>query len=137
MSSVLYASVILLCLAGVAFSYEYLWLNIFSKLPDISSRHSSGIIAAKTAMALSLVFSLLHCLLADPTEADKIIKHTSGLFTIITISWMIVMIGCGISVLIMLILEKFSKPLLQSVRKLFRVALLGFLLGLIPAWLLK
>lgn len=138
MSKILYVSTIVLCFAGVVFSLVYIWLNTFSKITDIEARNSSILKISRTSMVLSLIFALLACLLTNPGNVDDAIGRTSKLYSNIAISWLVVILGCGISMLIALVSKtKFREGLLKSIKKVFSIALAGSIIGMILAWLLS
>lgn len=138
MSTVLVVSTIILCFAGVVFSFVYIWQNTFSKITDLESRNAEILKISRTSMVLSLIFALLACLLTNPNEVSEAINRTSNLYSIIAISWLIVIIGCGVSMLIAFVSKStFRKGLLKPIKKVFSIALVGFIIAMILAWLLS
>ena len=138
MSTLLSISTVVLCLAGVLFSLVFIWLNTFSKITDLEPRNASILKISKASMVLSLIFALLSCLLTNQRNISEAIEHTSKLYSFIAISWLIVIVGCGVSMMIALVSKKeFREGLLKSIKKVFSVALVGSIFGMILAWLLS
>ena len=138
MSIILSISTVVLCLAGVAFSLAYIWLNTFSKITDLEARNTSILKISKEAMILSLVFAFLTCLLSNSEYVTDTISRTSKLYSFIASSWLIVILGCGISMLIAVISKnKYRESLLASIKKIFSTALIGSIVGMVLAWLLS
>lgn len=138
MSTIISISTVVLCLAGVVFSLVYIWLNTFSKITDLDSRNSSILKISRASMVLSLIFALLSCLLSDPGNVGDAISRSSKLYSFIAVSWLVVVFGCGISMLIALVSKtKYREGLLKSVKKIFSTALAGSIIGMLLAWLLS
>ena len=138
MSTIISISTVVLCLAGVVFSLVYIWLNTFSKITDLDSRNSSILKISRASMVLSLIFALLSCLLSDPGNVSDAISRSSKLYSFIAVSWLVVIFGCGISMLIALVSKtKYREGLLKSVKKIFSTALAGSIIGMLLAWLLS
>lgn len=138
MSTIISISTVVLCLAGVVFSLVYIWLNTFSKITDLDSRNSSILKISRASMVLSLIFALLSCLLSDLGTVGDAISRSSKLYSFIAVSWLVVIFGCGISMLIALVSKtKYREGLLKSVKKIFSTALAGSIIGMLLAWLLS
>jgi hypothetical protein len=138
MSTIISISTVVLCLAGVVFSLVYIWLNTFSKITDLDSRNSSILKISRASMVLSLIFALLSCLLSDLGNVGDAISRSSKLYSFIAVSWLVVIFGCGISMLIALVSKtKYREGLLKSVKKIFSTALAGSIIGMLLAWLLS
>ena len=138
MSTIISISTVVLCLAGVVFSLVYIWLNTFSKITDLDSRNSSILKISRASMVLSLIFALLSCLLSDLCNVGDAISRSSKLYSFIAVSWLVVIFGCGISMLIALVSKtKYREGLLKSVKKIFSTALAGSIIGMLLAWLLS
>ena len=138
MSTIISISTVVLCLAGVVFSLVYIWLNTFSKITDLDSRNSSTLKISRASMVLSLIFALLSCLLSDLGNVGDAISRSSKLYSFIAVSWLVVIFGCGISMLIALVSKtKYREGLLKSVKKIFSTALAGSIIGMLLAWLLS
>lgn len=138
MSTIISISTVVLCLAGVVFSLVYIRLNTFSKITDLDSRNSSILKISRASMVLSLIFALLSCLLSDLGNVGDAISRSSKLYSFIAVSWLVVILGCGISMLIALVSKtKYREGLLKSVKKIFSTALAGSIIGMLLAWLLS
>lgn len=137
MSVLLFISTIVLDLAGVAFAATYIWLNSFSKITDLASRNTSILKISRVSMVLSLVFALLSCLLTNSGTVDDAISRATILYSIIAISWLVVLLGCGVAMFIAFISKTtFKDSLLRSFKKIFSIAITGAIVGMILAWLL-
>lgn len=137
MSIVLFISTIILNLAGVVFAATYIWLNSFSKITDLTSRNISILKITRTSMVLSLIFALLSCLLTNTGSIDSAINRATVLYSIIAISWLIVLLVCGIAMFVAFVSKStFKDDLLRSIKKIFVVALTGAVFGMLLAWLL-
>ena len=137
MTILLFVSTIVLNFSGIAFAAVYIWLNAFSKIKDVDARNASIIKTSKVSMGLSLIFALLSCLLASSDIVDDAIARAHVLYSIIAISWLIVLLGCGIAMLVAFISKSdFKTNLLKSIKKIFVIAVVGALAGVVFSWLL-
>ena len=137
MSVLLFISTIVLDVAGVAFAATYIWLNAFSKITDLASRNTSILKISRASMLLSLVFALLSCLLTNSGIVDGAISRATILYSIIAISWLVVLLVCGVAMFIAFISKTtFKDGLLRSLKKIFSIAITGAVIGMILAWLL-
>ena len=136
MSTIIYISTLVLNFAGVAFAGTYIWLNVFSKITDLADRNTSILKITKTSMILSMVFSLLSCLLSNTSVIDAAIQRTTSLYSIIAISWLVVLLVCGISMLCAFVSKStYKRELTRSIRKIFNIALWGAIISLVLSWL--
>ena len=138
MSIVLFISTLVSQIASIVFAATYIWLNVFSKYTsDIGSRNRSILKIITTSMILSFVFALLSCLLTSQGGAANAVGRTALLYSIIGISWLVVLLGCGISMFLSFVSEsKFKEESLYSIKKVFIISIIGACLGMILAWLL-
>ena len=89
-------------------------------------------------MVLSLIFALLSCFLSNPGNVGEAISRSSKLYSFIAVSWLVVILGCGISMLIALVSKaKYREGLLKSIKKIFSIALAASIVGMILAWLMS
>ena len=138
MSTIIYISTLVLNFAGVAFAGTYIWLNVFSKITDLADRNTSILKITRTSMLLSMVFALLSCLLSNTSVIDAAIQRTASLYSIIAISWLVVVLVCGVSMLCAFVSKStYKRELAGAIRKMFTVALWGAIIGLVLSWLLS
>lgn len=136
MSTVLYVSTMILNFAGIAFAAVYVWLNVFSKITDLSDRNASVLMITRTSVVLTMVFALLSCLLSNSGEIEAAIQRTTTLYTIVAISWLVVLLLCGIAMIFSLVSKKtFKAELAKSVKKIFVIALWGSIVAMVLSWL--
>lgn len=136
MSTVLYVSTMILNFAGIAFAAVYVWLNVFSKITDLSDRNASVLKITRTSVVLTMVFALLSCLLSNSGEIEAAIQRTTTLYTIVAISWLVVLLLCGIAMILSLVSKKtFKAELAKSVKKIFVIALWGSIVAMVLSWL--
>lgn len=136
MSTVLYVSTMILNFAGIAFAAVYVWLNVFSKITDLSDRNASVLKFTRTSVVLTMVFALLSCLLSNSGEIEAAIQRTTTLYTIVAISWLVVLLLCGIAMIFSLVSKKtFKAELAKSVKKIFVIALWGSIVAMVLSWL--
>lgn len=137
MSVLLFISTIVLDVTGVAFAATYIWLNSFSKITDLAARNTSILKISRASMLLSLVFALLSCLLTNSGTVDGAISRVTILYSIIAISWLVVLLVCGVAMFIAFISKTtFKDSLLRSFKKIISIAITGAVIGMILAWLL-
>lgn len=136
MSILLFITTIILDLAGLAFAGTYVWLNSFSSITDLKDRNIGILKITKASVAMSLIFALLSCLLSNGSSIESSISRATTLFSIIAISWLVVILGCGVALLFTFIKKaEFKADLLKSIKKIFVIALWGAIIGIVCAWL--
>ena len=136
MSTVLYVSTMILNFAGIAFAAVYVWLNVFSKITDLSDRNASVLKITRTSVVLTMVFALLSCLLSNSGEIEAAIQRTTTLYNVVAISWLVVLLLCGIAMIFSLVSKKtFKAELAKSVKKIFVIALWGSIVAMVLSWL--
>lgn len=136
MSTVLFVSTMILNFAGIAFAAVYVWLNVFSKITDLSDRNASVLKITRTSVVLTMVFALLSCLLSNSGEIEAAIQRTTTLYTVVAISWLVVLLLCGIAMIFSLVSKKvFKAELAKSVKKIFVIALWGSIVAMVLSWL--
>jgi len=136
MSTALYVSTMILNFAGIAFAAVYVWLNVFSKITDLSDRNASVLKITRTSVVLTMVFALLSCLLSNSGEIEAAIQRTTTLYTVVAISWLVVLLLCGIAMIFSLVSKKtFKAELAKSVKKIFVIALWGSIVAMVLSWL--
>lgn len=136
MSTVLYVSTMILNFAGIAFATVYVWLNVFSKITDLSDRNASVLMITRTSVVLTMVFALLSCLLSNSGEIEAAIQRTTTLYTVVAISWLFVLLLCGIAMIFSLVSKKTLKAeLTKSVKNIFVIALWGSIVAMVLSWL--
>lgn len=136
MSTILFIATLVLNIVGVAFSVIYIWLNAFSKITDLADRNTSILKITKVSMSLSMVFALLSCLLSSDNVIEEAIGSTATLYSIIAISWLVVLLACGVAMLYSFVSKAtFKTELLRSVKKIFVIALWGAGISMVLTWL--
>ena len=137
MSKLLSVSTVVLCISGALFACTYLWLNAFSKVSDLSVRNESILKIIKASVGWSLVFALLSCLLINDGAFYDGIDRAAKLYSTIAVTWLIVLLVCGLSMLAVFISKKEIRAEFPgSVKKLFSTALTGVIIGMLLSWLL-
>ncbi|MBR4550211.1 MAG: hypothetical protein IKO83_09905 [Oscillospiraceae bacterium] len=137
MSKILYFSTIALNISGVVFSLVYIGLNLFSKAGDVGVRSETSLKIIKASVTWSLIFAFLSCLFLNTRVVSEAIARTSKLYSTIAVSWLAVILACGVSMLLMLASRKAIRSgLLQAIKKLFSVAMTGAIIAMLLSWLL-
>lgn len=137
MSKILYFSTIVLNISGVVFSLVYIGLNLFSKAGDVGVRSETSLKIIKASVTWSLIFAFLSCLFLNTRVVSEAIARTSKLYSTIAVSWLAVILVCGVSMLLMLASRKAIRSgLLQAIKKLFSVAMTGAIIAMLLSWLL-
>ena len=137
-SGILSASGLVLQFACVLFASIHIWLNIFSRDSDLPSKLTTIWQAIKTTMIMALVFVFLPCLLSYTETIEQQIAYSSYAYSIVSISWLFVILECGIAVLISVISKSaYKATLTNDIQKVFRIALIGTILSMILSWLLS
>ena len=137
MSKILYFSTIALNISGVVFSLVYIGLNLFSKAGDVGVRSETSLKIIKASVTWSLIFAFLSCLFLNTRVVSEAIARTSKLYSTIAVSWLVVILVCGVSMLLMLASRKAIRSgLLQAIKKLFSVAMTGAIIAMLLSWLL-
>ncbi len=137
MSKILYFSTIALNISGVVFSLVYIGLNLFSKAGDVGVRSETSLKIIKASVTWSLIFAFLSCLFLNTRVVSEAIARTSKLYSTIAVSWLAVILVCGVSMLLMLASRKAIRSgLLQAIKKLFSVAMTGAIIAMLLSWLL-
>ena len=136
MTTVISISTMFLHFSGIIFSLIYLWLNVFSKLPDLPARNGNILKIIKTTIISSMIFAFLSCLLAKNAQIEKSIALTSSLYAVIAISWLVILLACGVSLIYSSISKKpYRTDVGQAVKNIFKLAMPGAIIGLILSWL--
>ena len=134
--SILYYSALIINFAGIAFALVYLILNIFTRISDMSERNAAMLKISKVSMGLAIGFAFLSCLLSDPAEIESALILTNQTFTIIAISWLVIIALCGLAMLVLLIIKKrFTAALTSIIKRIFVIALTGVIISLALTWL--
>ena len=91
---------------------------------------------SKVSMGLAIGFAFLSCLLSDPAEIESALILTNQTFTIIAISWLVIIALCGLAMLVLLIIKKrFTAALTSIIKRIFVIALTGVIISLALTWL--
>lgn len=136
MSTVLVVSTMILNFAGIAFAAIYIWLNVFSTVIDLAERNASVLKITKISMVLSMVFALLSCLLTNTGDVEAAIARATMLYSVIAISWLAVLLLCGVAMFLSLVSKKtFRREITKSVKNIGIIALWGAVAGMVLSWL--
>ena len=136
MTTILFISTLTLNFAGLIFAGIFLWMNYFGGFSDLSNRNKSSLKIIKISMIISMVFAFLTCLLTESAEITEAISKTAQLYIIIAITWIAVILGCGVLMIIRTISKNpFKTELTDAIKKLFKYALIGAIIALVLAWL--
>ena len=136
MSILMFGATVLLTLSGVCFAGLYLWLNIFSSLPDLADRSKNALSVSRVSVILSLVFALLNSVITDKASVEAI-EASALLFTIISISYLVVALACGVALICTLVSRySYRRGLGGIVGRMFLLSSIGGAVALAFAWLL-
>lgn len=136
MTSVLFYATHALNLAGLVFAGLYLLLNTVFRLPDLTSRNPGILRITKSALWMSLLSAFLSCLLADPQFVCDILDRTAKLYAAISVTWLAVLLACGITMLFSFASRTaYKKDHAVVIGKLIQIALRGAVPALLLNWL--
>ena len=137
MSVILYYGTIVLNVVGALFAVIYLWINLFCSFADVAVRSESLLKTARTSMWTSLVISLLASLLSDRRTFDEALIRSANLYTIIAITWVVMLLICSLMLLVSSVSRRWFKPGVPGIiKRIYGIAWPGAILGVILAWLL-
>ena len=135
-TNVLFYATLVLDFAGLLFAVVFLWVNLGSGFTDLSERSASALKICKISMVVSIIFSFLTSLLSNGVEIYTAISKSSLLFSIIAITWLAVILACGIVLLFKVISKtSYRASISKAVKQLFGVALPGAIICLVLSWL--
>lgn len=136
MTGILFFATLVLNLAGFLFAGVFLWINFFGSYTDLSDRNASALKISKVSMITSIAFAFLTCLLTEASEVTKAISKSALLYSIIAITWLVVIMACGTVMLLSVLSKKYYKPeISRSTKQLFKIALPGSIICLFLTWL--
>ena len=136
MTNILFWSTIVLDFAGFLFSGIFLWNNLSTGFSDIADRNATVLRITKASMIVSIVFGLLTCLLSDAGSVEVAIEKSALLFSIIAITWLAVLVACGIAMLFTVISKThYRSTVSKATKKLFAIALPGSIICLVLTWI--
>ena len=137
MSYVMFAATVALTVSAVCFACLYLWINLFSSLSDLAERSRNAYKIAQVSTILSLVFALLSAVITDSGSVGEAIATSGTLFGVIAISYLVVTVLCGAAmVYAVLSRSTYRRGIGGVVGKIFIVAMVGAMVGLLFSWLL-
>ena len=136
MSAIMFGATVLLILSGVCFSGLYLWLNVFSSLPELTERSRNALRFSRVSIGLSICFSFLNAIITEK-EALEALELSSLLFTIVAVSCFVVALVSGVA-MIFSVGSRYSyrRGLGAVIGKLFATAAIGGGVALLLGWLL-
>ena len=110
MTDILFYATLVLNFVGFLFAGVFLWINISGSYTDLADRNASTLRISRVSMITSIAFSFLTCLLTESTEVTEAISRSALLYSIIAITWLAVILVCGITMLLTVISKKYYKP---------------------------
>ena len=136
MSTIMFGATVLLILSGVCFSGLYLWLNVFSSLPDLDERSRNALKFSRVSIGLSICFALLNAIITEK-EAVEALALSSLLFTIVAVSCFVVALVAGVA-MIFSVASRYSyrRGLGAVLGRLFATTAIGGGASLLLGWLL-
>lgn len=138
MANILYISTLALNYSAIVFSLVYIWINIFSKISDVSERSTNIYKITKAAMWMSILFALATCLFTRSDDAYMATYRASKLYSNISISWLIVLFCYGIAMLCLFVSKKkFSTVIAKSLKNIFKISMTGASISILLSWLLS
>ena len=136
MTGILFYCTLVLNFAGFIFAGVLLWINMSGRYSDLTDRSANAIKIARVSMITSIVFALLTSLLSESADVAASISRTSLLYSIIAITWLAVILACGIVMLLSVISKKYYKAEVSlAVKNLFKIALPAAIVCLVLTWL--
>ena len=136
MTDILFYCTLVLNFAGFLFAAVFLWINISGSYSDLSDRNTSALTITRVSMYISIGFAFLTCLLAENSEIAEAISKTSLLYSIIAVTWLVVIFGCGMTRLLTVMSKKYYKPdISRAAKQLFKISLPGAIICLVLTWL--
>lgn len=136
MTGILFCATLILNFVGFLFAGVFLWVNISGGYTDLADRNASTLKISKVSMSTSIVFAFLTCLLTESSEVTEAISKSARLYSIIAITWLSVILACGITMLLTVISKRYYKPeISHQTKRLFKIALPGSILCLVLTWL--
>ena len=136
MIDILFYATLVLNFAGFLFAGAFLWINISGIYTDLADRNASALRISRVSMITSIAFAFLTCLLTESTEVTEAISRSAFLYSIIAITWLAVILVCGITMLLTVISKKYYKPeISRAAKQLFKIALSGSIICLVLTWL--
>lgn len=136
MTDILFCATLVLNFAGFLFAGAFLWINISGRYTDLADRNASTLRISRVSMITSIAFAFLTCLLTESTEVAEAISRSALLYSIIAITWIAVILACGITMLLTVISKKYYKPeISRATKQLFKIALPGSIACLVLTWL--
>lgn len=137
MSILLFITAIVLNGIGIVFSGTYLWVNTFSRVSDLAARNKEMRKMTWFCILLTTLFTLLSCLLSNVSGVESAIARAEFLYAMMAISWLVVVALCGIALLYAFVSRgAFKRELTKAVRKLFWMAMVGLVVGMVFVWVL-
>lgn len=137
MTNLLFIAAFILHVIGVAFAGTYLWLNVFSRRSELAERNKEMRKMIWFCLVLTIVFTIFSCLLSNVSGLEGSIARAEFLYAMLAVSWLVVVALCGIALLFAFVAGGgFRKELVRALRKLFWIAMVGTVFGMLFAWVL-
>lgn len=136
MTTVLFWTTVALDVSGILFAVIYLLINHLEGFTDLESRNAGVLKTARISMILSLVGAFVSSLLASVEQMEAALATSALLYSIIAVSWVSVLLACGIILLISVVSKRHYRTTVgPMLRKLVKIAVPGSICGLLLAWL--
>lgn len=137
MTNLLFIAALILHVTGVAFAGTYLWLNVFSRRSELADRNKEMRKMIWFCLALTIIFTILSCLLSNVSGVEGAIARAEFLYAMLAVSWLVVVALCGIALLYAFVARgSFKRELVKAIRRLFWMAMIGAVFGMVFAWVL-
>ncbi len=137
MTNLLFIAAFILHVIGVAFAGTYLWLNVFSRRSELAERNKEMRKMIWFCLVLTIVFTIFSCLLSNVSGLEGSIARAEFLYAMLAVSWLVVVALCGIALLFAFVVGgAFRRELVRALRKLFWIAMVGTVFGMLFAWVL-
>ena len=136
MSLIMYGATVCLALSGLCFSGLYLWLNLFSTLPDVEDRSKKTLRIVRVSAIVSLCFSLLNAIITDKGAAEALVLAVE-LFTLNAVFLFIVVLASAVAMVYAIASRRtYHRGLVWIIGKLLLTAGITGAVSLLFSWLL-
>ena len=136
MTIVLFWATVALNVSGILFAAIYLLINHLQGFDDLAARNASTLKTARISMALSLLGAFLTSLLSGVEQMQVALDASARLFSIIALSWVAMLLVCGILLLISVVSKRnFRAGTGAMLGRVVKIAVPGAVIGMLLAWL--
>lgn len=124
--------------SGVMLALICVFINTFSRLPDLADRNVSIVRMIKISVLCTLLFALISCLVADAGMIYETIESVAYTYMLISISWLVIMLVGGIALVgILISRSRFERNRAKALSKIMTIAFWTMLLAMVFAYLLE